>query len=572
MLIATLVMLLATPLPEAGVWGHWYGTPRQSDLLEVSGAVVDRSSGEPLAATLQIVDVEGKVMVTATSGTSGAFRIALPRGSEILTVSAPGHAFFLARALKLDDGMRVPLERAARVEGHVRDKTGAPVAGAEVWTVDAARSGWFPAPVSHIARTDSAGFFAVSDATPGIFALHARHPRFLERRVLAGRATADTTENNDVILEARVPLDGVVLDERGRPIAKADVAFFQTSEINSTHPSAVEVTKTDRKGRFRLNASEGKGWIAARGPGLSYGAVAMPSSRELTVHVRNLERAEGVVIDSRGANAAGATIARMSSDPATYDEAAAEQALHSYFSGGLVQVTTDARGRFALPLFDHLNPTVTLLAELPERARVIQEVPRDRRATLRLEDAVTVRGRVMSAGRRIHTEAHVSAKVTTTNGTRTIGQAVDEGTFELLNTGPGHWTLFVVAAGRVNGPSIELDVGTSPPPLLQLELGEIDTHPKIVWHVRGRAVLPDQSAGAGLAVASSTDGVGDSAITRRTGPDGRFEIDVPAGTREICVRRDFDASNQSSGKCIGIPAPDASLNADVGDVELPGGR
>ena len=569
MLIATLMMLLAAPLPEAGVWGHWYGIPRQSELTAVTGAIVDRSSGAPLAASLQVVDVEGNILVTATSGTSGAFRIRLPRGSEILTVAAAEHAFFIERVLTLEDGIRLPLERAARIGGHVTDKTGAPVAGAEVWAVDAARAGWYPAPVSHIARTDSAGFFAITDATPGIFGLHARHPHFLDKRVLGGGATAGTNENIVVNLEARAPLDGVVLDEKGRTVAGADVAFFERSGIHSTHPSVVDVTKTDRKGRFRIDASKSEGWIAARGRGLSWGAVEMPSSGELTVHLRTRERVEGIVVDPQGAVVAGATIERMFSEPATWDEAAAQEALHSYLSGGLAQVTTDARGRFALPLFDHLDPTLTLLAELPGRARVIQEVPRDRPAKLRLEYAVTVRGWVTSGGRRIHSPADVSAQIKTEKGTRTIGQPADEGTFELLDAAPGHWTLFVVAEGRANGPSIELDVGTSPPPLVRLELGEIDPRPKVVWHVRGRAVLQDQTAGADLEVQSSTDRVGFSAITGTTGPDGRFEIDVPAGTREICVFEHPDAKGRASGKCKKIPTPDASLNADVGDVEMP---
>jgi hypothetical protein len=247
-----------TPLFEADV-ERGDGAPGS-----LEGRVVSSGDGRGLAgATLTFVGLGGATTVAAGEG--GAFRFAPGAAGryELASASAPGHAprtpdalppvvLFAAPGEHLR-GVVIELDPFVDVGGVVLSPEGAPVPGARVH----ASSGPGGGPPSS-AESDARGRFRI-EASEGAW-LEASHPAYAP-----ARTTLDATARfgRDVVLklrprgEAGAPagLSGVVVDERGEPVADAAVR----ADPRSDNPALPEARArapghafTDEEGRFSM--------------------------------------------------------------------------------------------------------------------------------------------------------------------------------------------------------------------------------------------------------------------------------------------------------------------------------
>ncbi|RMF74465.1 MAG: hypothetical protein D6738_06355 [Acidobacteria bacterium] len=224
----------------------------------VAGRVVD-ADGRPVAGALLTATprpVPGSFRITigaarspdnrAESGADGGFRLGPldPRASWDLIATAPGFARTRRPAPRLEprrttDGMRVVLERGARIAGRVLDDQGRPVAGALVRATVEPRgerrrgmvvrmlAGAAPEPLETISATD--GTFVVDSLSPGRWRLSIAASGFA-RATVEGLDVAEgdaVVEAGDVVLAPGETLAGVVLDETGAPVDGAEVRVLE---------------------------------------------------------------------------------------------------------------------------------------------------------------------------------------------------------------------------------------------------------------------------------------------------------------------------------------------------------
>ncbi|MCA8974557.1 MAG: carboxypeptidase regulatory-like domain-containing protein [Planctomycetes bacterium] len=216
----------------------------------VDGTVVAAGSSTPIAGArvllwTSILNQEGEQV--AVTDAHGAFTLRdVPDGFRIgvraagfaptrpLVVRARGERVAMAFAPTAADG---------RVSGTVVDVNGQPIAGAQVfvgpeWTE--ARGDKVP---GEIVVTDASGAFRCDCVAPGPLTIKARAtghgPAAIELDV-AGAETVTLT------LQPEVRIRGVVLDERDRPVARANLFVGQSWTFCSAH------TMTAADGSFEL--------------------------------------------------------------------------------------------------------------------------------------------------------------------------------------------------------------------------------------------------------------------------------------------------------------------------------
>lgn len=159
----------------------------------------------------------------------GAFRLeGLPPGRLVVAATHPDHARAVSEPLAVEAGrtasVELVLSRGQTVRGRVLDEDGGPLAGAEV-RLDG----------RVLAVTDKRGEFVLE---------HLKLPLRLEAHARghlpAGREVAGAGEIELRLERAAGGLEGVVVDDRGLPIAGARVE------------AAGQTAATDRAGRFRI--------------------------------------------------------------------------------------------------------------------------------------------------------------------------------------------------------------------------------------------------------------------------------------------------------------------------------
>jgi len=194
----------------------------------------------------------------ATSDAAGGFLLEnAPAGLLLLSSAAPSHAFNPPETMvKMvsDTTAEVELlaDLAGRVTGRVYDSTTeAPIAGALVRASNPA----FPAHSWISKATDADGRYELSGLAPGLTDVAlARFPAHygsgvngvqVEVEVIPG----EVHENIDLILSSGLMVCGVVLDEKGEPVAGATVSMAKT-EPNADAPYLFESTTSDGMGAF----------------------------------------------------------------------------------------------------------------------------------------------------------------------------------------------------------------------------------------------------------------------------------------------------------------------------------
>ena len=243
------------------------------------------------------------LQLTSTAGGTFTFSLQpLPHGTLQLQFQlasrCPIHGWVhdLAPGSTKDLG-DLELPCAIRVQGHVRDTDGQPVAGAHVrvWTATATRPDMFPdASAGDTTRADGS-FGPCGPLPPG------RGYAMVEDRRLAQRMPElhldASTKVKDLDLVVRSdrelpPITGIVVDETGLPVTNANVSLefdvvTQTAD-DGTFTLRVSESPTG-EGPFTLHASR-EGYVPSATEPVALGSrllrIVLRHSRDLRVHVR----------------------------------------------------------------------------------------------------------------------------------------------------------------------------------------------------------------------------------------------------------------------------------------------
>lgn len=264
----------------------------------------------------------------------GRFRITgLPlENGYLLRFSKDG---FAPAKLEIDDlesqedrgSLRVVMQPGRRGVGWVVDDQDTPVAGAEVRLTEAAAAAGrrrFFDPGTDRQRPDSVtgaeGRFEIADMAPGRYDLEAEAPGFATATV-PGIEIPDGAGELDLGTLVLIPgatIEGRVVDDRGQPIAGADIRISQPSRMPSSilrqmaaGTPADAVSEAD--GRFRVTdqqpggrvdlSAEKEGFVTA-----SVAGVEAPTREPLEIELRTASKVLGRVIDVNAQPVAGATV------------------------------------------------------------------------------------------------------------------------------------------------------------------------------------------------------------------------------------------------------------------------
>lgn len=225
--------------------------------IELRGRVVDARAVGVAGATVWLSDYgnEEDGNVVGTTDARGAFRVPEVGDGRSVCAFAGGHAPARLARVVGEPGRPVDMTlvlgpRGARLAGEVVDAAGVAVAEAEV-RVEFRAAGHVlqdRALAPRVGRTDTRGTFAFDGLAPGTATLLVRPrerlaPRALEVELLEGGSRALTVE-----LTARGSVAGVVRDDAGRPVTRAEIRQGDHAGFLSS------LTRSGPDGRFVLDA------------------------------------------------------------------------------------------------------------------------------------------------------------------------------------------------------------------------------------------------------------------------------------------------------------------------------
>jgi len=233
------------------------------DLEEGKDALIelDFEAGGILEATLRAGDApytgivaltlrgDGSTMRTRnTRAAQGVLRLGdLPTGQFELEAATPDGRRARLAGLELRAGqtttVTLDLVRGARLQGVVRTPEGAPVATARVTLIQAESAGR----MRLLATTDARGGYVFAELLPGPWSLVVQGRGGGPSGVDVTLAPGETREL-DVKLGAAGTLDVEVVDERGRPVARAVLLWRDDSGQNRS----LLPVRTDAQGRAQL--------------------------------------------------------------------------------------------------------------------------------------------------------------------------------------------------------------------------------------------------------------------------------------------------------------------------------
>lgn len=541
----------------------------------LAGQVVDEA-GKPVAgARVRTHTYRGEER-TVWSGADGRFTLRqLPAGRphEVTAVSE-GFAPLTQSANVPAPGrtappLRIVLGRGAAAVGRVVTGDGLPVAGAELSLAQLSDSTGFSDEEPVRAISDQAGRFRFPNVSPGVFDLQAKRAGFAPafREGLEISAKSKEVDLGEIVLEAGAAIEGRVTDERGNPIARADVFLSAEEDFGAFFGAGERAVVTGADGRFRFpDLPRGRrfelmvtreGFAPASLPGLE----ARPGS-PLRIELREGRTLAGRVVDADGEPVAEASISLLETTQITLEGS-------GFSSGSMTRgvAKTGEDGRFVIA---DLEPgTVELQVDAPghRRKRVpglrIPEHGDAPAVEIALDPGAAIEGRVLDAQGTPVRDAMVRAE----------GERNEEGVLSFAGghtDADGRYRLNGLEVGRheVYAESSERDLRAQG--FLEVRPGtnRLDlTFPSGV-EVSGRAIGPGRNpvAGASVQLRNLQSGQGRQATS---GADGSFLFtDVVEGEYRLQGGgRGFAASSMPGTVRVGrVPVEGLELRLSAGAV------
>ncbi len=494
-------------------------------VLDDSGApianarVVATSASEPLP----VVDPYRDAVVTGADGSfsiatlsAGTWRISASAGEFAPTTSAP----IVVDGEHARTGIELRLTAGAVVRGTVKDRSGAPVPGAEVTVVDRGYVDWR---ARRQAFTDASGAFSIAGLAPRAVDVVAWHESGASAIVPVDLAA---THEHAVTLTLDVTgiITGTVVDSRGQPIGDAQVIATPvwsggTADRAEWGVRGVQEMITDQGGAFRFaGLPAGSYHVHAARPGaseaalwLSTGVTTKPDVAPIKIVVPADGRATGKVQLADGTAAAAFTIAIDGTRPMPF-------------------VTKD--GAFAVPA---AAGTYDLTVAGPGFVTTSKQVTiadgKDTDAgTITVNPGRSISGRVLDENGAPVAHATVAAGALLTGGgadlymkTESIAakdtETDDQGRFVLEGFPPASLTVVAGKANAGRSPSIQLPA--SP------DSATLDLVLAATTSLHGKITSNGQPLGDTVVIANPV-GAMSSNFFVTTGPDGTFVLDALA--------------------------------------------
>ena len=327
---------------------------------DISGQVVDEA-GKPLAEAQVSTFANPEDYRTARderktrSGPDGRFVLRqLPAGRPH-TIAATFEG--LAPAIQIADSktpVRLVLRRGATAAGRVVDDQGQPVADAELTLFPSEVPAGIPGPVPEFRATSAAeGRFQFQRVSPGRFDLRVSRRGFAPAVVRGVTLTeGEPRDLGDVALRPGGFVEGIVVDEGGKPVAQAGVALTPGGAEPMTLDDAIffhrPPVETGPDGRFRLeDLPRGRRvglevmhqeLVSTEVPG-----VEVPTAEPLRIQLKRPRTVEGRVTDRMGEPVAGARVFAVEGPSGSMEAAGIPRQMR----GGRF-ATTDPEGRFTV--------------------------------------------------------------------------------------------------------------------------------------------------------------------------------------------------------------------------------
>jgi hypothetical protein len=293
----------------------------------LGGVVVD-AAGAPVP-DVEVTASCGTTSTSVTTGADGAFAFAPRPGVCRLEAERVGYKPLATTAHVPDNALRIVMDAGASVSGRVLDPDGRPVPGATVLALpvlleDLIQDSQRIKP----ATTDAQGRFTIGGLLPGRLGLYASVHGKGRTREQVNLEPGEQRTGVVLSLTATTLLEGVVLDDEGRPVAGAEVWAQSTGDetMRAALPDmlagdfsfvadldAMRV-RASLDGRFALPSGSlpGKPELLARADGFELYRTALPTHGPVDVRLTRERQARvtGRVVDPTGAPIAAFVVNR----------------------------------------------------------------------------------------------------------------------------------------------------------------------------------------------------------------------------------------------------------------------
>lgn len=493
----------------------------------------------------------------------------VPRGENIAALE-------VTDADVLDQVWTLETEGAG-LAGRVVDKAGEPIEGAWVRVESdggdprAQRNwGW--------ELTDESGHYAHEGLFPGAVKVTATADNHLDIDPLPATLVAGKTTRLDIELDGGGVIEGVVRDERGRPVAAVGVNARDTQRWGTRSQTLDDGTfriEGVRPGEVRVTAA--RRWRALRAPGKGdddvQGAVTRVTSGEVSRVELVVESQDGEihgrVIDSAGEPVTDAFLSAERQSERT-GALASNARRSSRWGWNRKPALTDTDGRFTIGELSPGEYTVRAYRKGGGEG-FVSDVRLGSSATIRIVDSGSIAGTVALAGGGAPERFRVDVYDRDSGFRRVEGFFRTGGAWVMRDLPAGRYTVSATAAegtGKTEAAITDGQARTGVALTLEARAS-----------VSGRLVsMDDGSPVSGLYVYTSlVKGSGSSswrANDRKniSDADGRFEIqDAPAG-RALLNVWPMDWEDAEFGQVSTVVTLEAGDTEDVGDIEVPRNR
>jgi hypothetical protein len=264
-------------VPEAGLTNLKLTLPAPRQAVRVT--VLDERDQPVDAAQVLVMSTDAGTPLRRTLFTApdGGVSVEDARGLGLRIVAqAPGWIQAVAVVQSAPEELKLRLQRGTSVSGRVTAVRGRElVSGARVTVVSGG--------VRSTGTTNALGEYRIADVAPGPAVLIVSHADFAPARVevsLSRTARLDRPfELPDVDLKEAATVSGVVVDDRGSPVAGARVAEGIVPAYLAAGPLPSGMTTVDSQGRFQLSGLEpGKHDLEAYAAGVGRGRVEVEAT------------------------------------------------------------------------------------------------------------------------------------------------------------------------------------------------------------------------------------------------------------------------------------------------------